>query len=152
MTKDLTYYINLNYPVTLERDVEDGEIYYSAEIPDLPGCGSSGKTIDEALEKLQEAKEAWIEVSLERNLSIPEPVSENDFSGKFLLRIPTKLHMALSKLAKSEGISLNQYIKSILEIHTTLTFEQQNIKSRDEKLLTILKSMEHKIEKLEKRD
>lgn len=114
--KDLKYYLNLNYPITIEKYTEyDGREYFAAEIPDLPGCGAEGKTVDEALKKLEEAKQAWIEVSLERGLEIPEPATEDQFSGKFLLRIPAKLHRQLALKAKRVRMSLNQYVRSILE-------------------------------------
>lgn len=135
MKKDLTYYLSLNYPITIETYTEGKEVHYSLEIPDLPGCGAEATTLNEALEKLNDAKELWIEASLKRNLNIPELVSEDDFSGKFLLRIPTKLHMALAKQAKNENLSLNQYVKSILEIHTVLAYEKHEMEERYEKLL-----------------
>ena len=114
--KDLEYYLKLNYPITIEKYIEyDGKEYFAAEIPDLPGCSAQGETIEEALKKLEEAKKAWIEVSLERGLEIPEPVTEDQFSGKFLLRISAKLHRQLAIKAKRANMSLNQYIRSILE-------------------------------------
>lgn len=115
MKKDLSYYLSLNYPVTIIKDREDDKIYFEAEIPDLPGCGAHGESVEEALKRLDEAKKLWIEISLERGLDVPEPTSEDEFSGKFLLRIPARLHMQLSKLAQNEGVSLNQYIRNSLE-------------------------------------
>ena len=74
MKKDLTYYLNLRYVVVIKKYIEySGEEYFGAEIPDLPGCGAGGRTRGEALKRLQEAKRAWIEVSLERGLDVPEP-------------------------------------------------------------------------------
>jgi antitoxin HicB len=115
MKKDLSYYLSLNYPVTIIKDREDDKIYFEAEIPDLPGCGAHGESVEEALKRLDEAKKLWIEISLERGLAVLEPTSEDEFSGKFLLRIPARLHMQLSKLAQNEGVSLNQYIRNSLE-------------------------------------
>ena len=36
--------------------------------------------------------------------------TEQDYSGKISLRVPKTLHKDLARGAKSEGISLNQYI------------------------------------------
>jgi len=70
------YYLGLRYPVVIEKFTEyNGEERFGAEIPDLPGCGAEGRTKEEALERLREAKRAWIEVSLERGLDVPEPGS-----------------------------------------------------------------------------
>ena len=74
MKKDLKYYLNLPYTIRIFKYTEyDGKEHFGAEIPELPGCGAEGRTREEALTKLQEAKRAWIEVSLERGLDIPEP-------------------------------------------------------------------------------
>ena len=74
MKKDLSYYLSLRYHIVIKKDFDyDGKGYYVAEIPDLPGCRVESKTAEEALEKIQEAKRAWIEVRLERGLDIPEP-------------------------------------------------------------------------------
>ena len=114
--KKLDYYLNLNYPITIDKFTDyDGKIKYVTEIPDLPGCSSYAEELDEALKKLEDAKISWIEVSLARNLEIPEPVTENKFSGKFLLRIPAKLHKQLTIKASRDGLSLNQFIRSALE-------------------------------------
>ena len=157
---DLKYYLNLNYPITIEKYTEyDGREYFAAEIPDLPGCGAEGKTVDEALKKLEEAKKAWIEVSLERGLEIPEPATEDQFSGKFLLRIPAKLHRQLALKAKRENTSLNQYIRSILEkslyedqiVSTLKQLEEQNnlIMSRNELLEERIQRIEVHLSRLE---
>lgn len=114
-TKGLDHFLGLNYPYTVEEYEEDGKRFFSLSIPDLPGCGAIGETIEEALKNLEEAKKAWIEVCLEEGLPIPEPESEKEFSGKFLLRIPPRLHMKLKKLAEKDGMSLNKYISSILK-------------------------------------
>jgi antitoxin HicB len=120
MAKDLRYYLELKYPIVLAESTENGKTYFEVEIPDLPGCGSFGENIEEALSRLAEAKELWIEARLKRALSIPEPVSEEDFSGKFLLRITPELHRRLASGAKSESLSLNQYARKVLEERVSL--------------------------------
>ena len=114
--KDLKYYLGLNYPITIEKYTEyDEKEYFAVEIPDLPGCGAGGKTIEEALKNLEAAKRAWLEVSIEKGLDIPEPATEDQFSGKFLLRIPARLHRKLAFNAKKASMSLNQYVRSVIE-------------------------------------
>uniref|UniRef100_UPI0028EEFD6B toxin-antitoxin system HicB family antitoxin n=1 Tax=Selenomonas noxia TaxID=135083 RepID=UPI0028EEFD6B len=41
-------------------------------------------------------------------ISIPEPAHEEDYSGRFNLRLPKSLHKDLALTAKMEGVSLNQ--------------------------------------------
>jgi antitoxin HicB len=115
LDKDLDYFMGLNYPYAVEEIEEDGKKIFSLSVSDLPGCGAEGETIEEARARLEEAKEAWIQTALDAGLLIPEPDIEDGFSGKFLLRIPPKFHMKLSKRAEREGVSLNQLIRLILE-------------------------------------
>lgn len=151
MKKGLKYYLGLNYPITVETFEEDGKVGYSLEIPDLPGCGADGNTLNKALSRLQDAKELWIRESLKSGLSVPEPVSEDDFSGKFLLRMPIKLHMQLSKKAKSKKLSLNQHVKSLLEKADLLDTLQTYIQKMNEGIMKKLESQNDKIERLELR-
>lgn len=51
----------------------DSEPVYVALIPELPGCYTHGKTLDEALELLNEVKVEFIYFMLEDGLAVPEP-------------------------------------------------------------------------------
>ena len=55
--------------------IENAGNNYSAYVPDLPGCISSGKTIEETKKNIQEAIEMHIEGMREDGLPIPEPTS-----------------------------------------------------------------------------
>lgn len=48
---------------------EDG--YWVAECPTLPGCVSQGKTVEEAMQNIREAIQAYIEALEMDKLSIP---------------------------------------------------------------------------------
>jgi Uncharacterized conserved protein len=45
--------------VVIERD-EDG--YYVAYVPELPGCHTQARTLDELLERIKEAVKLYLEV------------------------------------------------------------------------------------------
>jgi antitoxin HicB len=49
--------------VLLHPEVEGG---YSVSVPAMPGCHSQGETLEEALAKIREAADLWIEVQEER--------------------------------------------------------------------------------------
>lgn len=117
--RNLEYYLNLKYPYTIEEEEENGEKVFVAEIPDLPGCGAQGSTLEELRENLEEAKTIWIEESWKRKLDIPEPSKE--YSGRILLRIPPVLHGQLNKRARQQGVSLNQFIRNLLETRLDLS-------------------------------
>jgi antitoxin HicB len=114
MMQDLDRYLRLRYPVEIVQAEEGG---YFAHIPDLPGCMAQGETIEEAMRSLEDAKRAWIEVRLEDGLEVPaphEPVEE--YSGRFLMRVPKSLHRELAMRARREATSLNQYVLHLLSL------------------------------------
>ena len=56
----------------------------------------------------------WIEVALEEGIPIPEPAPNEDYIGKFVVRLPRSLHRQLAETAEREGVSLNQFINVAL--------------------------------------
>jgi predicted RNase H-like HicB family nuclease len=121
--KKLEYYLGLRYPIEIVEE-EDGVV---ATIPDLPGCASFGETIDEAVGNVNSTKELWISGRIESGQSVPEPNSVDEFSGKFVLRIPRVLHKSLDREAKRQGVSLNQYILHLLSERNALTILQVGV-------------------------
>ena len=91
------------YPI----DEEYGEIEWVAEIPDLPGCIGLGDTEEKAIQMVKDAKIAWICHAIKENRNAPElsKLFENDYSGKFTLRLPKSLQ-ELAIQAEEEGVSL----------------------------------------------
>jgi antitoxin HicB len=107
----LEFYLEQQYPVTLYPDRDGG---FVAEIKDLPGCMTQGETAEEALAEVEDARVLWLETAYEYGDDIPLPSNETQYSGKTLLRMPRSLHQKLAEGADREGVSLNQYIVSIL--------------------------------------
>lgn len=105
--KDFEYYHSLPYRIVLYPAVESG---FVVEIPDLPGCISQGEDINDAFQMIEGAKQAWIETALEKGIHIPEPRVEEDYSGKFNVRVPKSLHRLLAERATKENVSLNQLV------------------------------------------
>ena len=91
---------------------EDGTWF--TRIVEFPGCMTEGHNAPEALTNLDDAMEAWIEVHLEDGDPIPEPLTAEHFSGKFVVRVAKTLHRDLSLRAEHEGISLNQFVATQL--------------------------------------
>ncbi len=50
----------------------DEEGYWIAEVPSLPGCGSDGKTREEALERAKEAIQSYTEALEADSLPVPQ--------------------------------------------------------------------------------
>jgi antitoxin HicB len=111
MQKTIDYYMALPYTIELQYDSEDA---WFVRVKELPGCMSQGDTPEEAMEMIREAMELWLEVALEDGDPIPEPRELDDYSGKFVVRLPRSLHRDLVQEAVEEGVSLNQYISVAL--------------------------------------
>jgi len=102
---DINYYSQIKYPLTILRE-DDGS--YFAEYPDLKGCMTIAESFEEIQTMAEDAKLAWLETALEKNILIPEPKDISSYSGNFKLRIPKSMHKQLSDTAKAEGVSMNQ--------------------------------------------
>ncbi|MBQ7728031.1 MAG: type II toxin-antitoxin system HicB family antitoxin [Clostridia bacterium] len=115
--KTLDEYMSLPYKMELTPVPDEGGFVVS--FPELPGCLTSGKTAEEALENARDAKESWISAALEDHIAIPEPDEDRVYSGQFKLRIPKSLHRSLAEHSRREGISLNQYCMFLLTKNDT---------------------------------
>lgn len=111
MNKDINYYMNLPYTRELIR--EQSGIWF-VQIKELPGCMSQGSSPEEALRMIDDAMRGWLKIELEDGESIPEPKLDEEYSGKFVVRVPKSLHHKLSDLSEADDVSLNQWIVSAL--------------------------------------
>ena len=102
-------YMKLPYNYIVKPVQDESGSYYHASILEFSGCQSTGDTFQDAYSGLQEAMEGWIETKLENGFPIPEPIEDEKYSGKFVLRLPKSLHKHLAIEAEKEGVSLNQY-------------------------------------------
>jgi antitoxin HicB len=91
---------------------EDGTWF--ARVVEFPGCMTEGDTEQEALSNLEDAMTGWVELHLEDGDPIPEPLTVEAYSGKFMLRVAKSLHRDLARRADREGVSLNQYVSTQL--------------------------------------
>ncbi len=64
----------MRYAVVFERS----ETGYAAYVPDLPGCVTTGRTLDETKELIRDAIAFHLEGMREEGLPIPEPTSLAD--------------------------------------------------------------------------
>lgn len=112
--KSIEYYLGLPYRVEIYPEPDGSG--YTALIPELPGCMTCADTLEELWSMIEEAKGGWLEISLEDGDYIPEPapIEIEEYSGKFVVRLPTSLHQQLAKRAEQEKTSLNQLVVMLL--------------------------------------
>ncbi len=108
--KSVDYYTNLPYNFLIRSISDESGNYYYGQVLELDGCQSHGDSFEEASRNLREAMKGWLSVKLEHGDHIPEPVNDDNYSGKFIVRVPKSLHRRLAIEAQKEGISLNQYL------------------------------------------
>lgn len=102
-------YMKMPYTRLVQEMNDESGHYYYGRILELDGCQSTGDTLAELYENLNEAMEGYLEVKITNNLPIPLPNKVSDYSGKFVIRLPKTLHQRLSIEAEQEGVSLNQW-------------------------------------------
>lgn len=105
-------YLSMPYRMEIVKDCDAGS--YVVSFPDLPGCITSGETIESAVANADDAKREWISAALKDGVPVREPNDLGKYSGQFKLRIPKSLHRSLTEHARFEGISLNQYCVYLL--------------------------------------
>lgn len=116
--KTINYYLKLPYKLEIVPDPEEGG--YVARYPELPGCITTGDSIETVLDNAVDAKKAWLEAAIADGREIDEPASVDEYSGQFKLRIPKSLHKSLAEHSKKEGVSMNQYCVYLLSKNDAL--------------------------------
>jgi len=120
MKKELEYYLNVPYKIEIVRIPEDEGGGYLARLPQFGELGivGDGNTVEEAIRDLEENKKLRFQEYLEKGFKIPEPEKDvDDFSGKFIVRMPKFLHRELALSARKNGVSLNQYVCTLLAMN-----------------------------------
>jgi len=111
MNKSVEYYLGLPYSVEMRRTPDEG---WFVRVREWPGCMSEADTAEEALANIQEVIPLWLEGALDSDYEIPEPRSVEDYSGRFMVRVPRSLHRDLAELAERESTSLNLLVNVAL--------------------------------------
>ncbi|MBA3708997.1 MAG: type II toxin-antitoxin system HicB family antitoxin [Planctomycetes bacterium] len=102
------------YPCTVRHLTADEGGGYLISFPDLPGCMSDGETMAETKRHAADAVAGYLASCRKHHDPVPEPGSGGPASGKFLVRLPKSLHVALAERAKVEGVSMNLMFTAIV--------------------------------------
>jgi len=70
-----------HYPIFIEPGNEARA--WGVVVPDLPGCFSTGDTLDEAIIAAEQAAAAWIDVALDAGMPIPPSSPAANWAGQF---------------------------------------------------------------------
>ncbi|MBI4382437.1 MAG: type II toxin-antitoxin system HicB family antitoxin [Nitrospinae bacterium] len=100
----------LSYPAKIKYVAEDKA--YLVEFPDLPGCLTEGKTLDDARHNAKEALTGYLASVFERNFKIPAP---SDIKGKGVYRVEPEpevsVPVVLRKLRETRNLTQGDIAK-----------------------------------------
>ncbi len=101
-----------HYAYRVVWSAEDGEhVATVAEFPSLSWLHADQAKALRGLVDLVAAVVADLQANGE---SIPEPIAERRFSGKFNVRVPESLHRELALAAAEAGVSMNRLVSDRL--------------------------------------
>lgn len=105
------------FPVEVRQVESEKGGGWVAEIPALGRYAFSGwgETRDEAFEALYEIAESIIRDYVDEGIELPDYPADPEYSGNFMTRSQKRLHASLVTESAMQGVSLNQYVNSILE-------------------------------------
>lgn len=87
----------------------DEDQCFIGSAPPLIGQCCHGDNEAAVIRELGQIVEEWIAIHEGDGRPLPEPTAGQEYSGKFVLRIPPELHKGLALRALSAGVSLNAY-------------------------------------------
>jgi predicted HicB family RNase H-like nuclease len=101
-----------HYKYSVQWSARDREFVGTvAEFPSLAWLDESER---DAFEGIKQIVADIVVEMIEGGETPPTPLSERDFSGKLMLRIPPELHQRLATEAAENNISLNRLISARL--------------------------------------
>ena len=104
----------MEYAMVLRELTADEGGGWLAEVSDLPGCMGDGETGQEAIDDALNAIGEWIAEAEATGRTVPQPNGIENYSGKFLQRVPKSVHMKLTAQARREGVSLNSFVTMLI--------------------------------------
>ena len=105
--------MNINhYTYRVTWSQEDGEhIGLCAEFPSLSWLAP---TPEKALAGIRHLVDEVVADMQATGEPVPDPLSEKQYSGRFMVRVPSLVHRALATEAAEQGVSINRLVSAKL--------------------------------------
>lgn len=146
MKKDLAYYTKLPYTIELVPISESEGGGFIAQLPQVGrfAITGHGETPEKAIAKLEKVKRERFAKYLKKGVTIPEPEPEKEeYSGRFIVRLPKILHYQLVAGAKQNQSSLNQYVTYLLALNFHLERQERQFDAIKDELEIMSHAMWH---------
>ena len=107
--------MNINhYTYRVTWSPEDGEhVALCAEFPSLSWLAATPEKALAGIRRLVGEVVADMQAAGE---PIPTPLAEKQYSGRFMVRVPSLVHRALATEAAEQGVSINRLVSAKLAI------------------------------------
>ena len=126
-----------DYKMEISCVVEGDDKFWIARYPDFNSCIGQGRTKIEAIEECEENLKALIAFFEENNRPLPVPSKDEDeYSGKFTVRISKQLHRRCAICAQENNVSLNHFVSEALAFYCA----NQQFKSSKTTIIEIIDS------------
>ena len=104
--------MNRNYAIVVYPFNTDKGVQWCAEFPDVKGCVGGGNTAEEAVREAYENLDFYLDSLAELGLPVPPAnyKANEDYSGKYVVRMSKSLHRDVALMSEAEGISMNSFI------------------------------------------
>ena len=105
--------MNINhYTCRVTWSQEDGEhVGLCAEFPSLPWLAA---TPEKALAGIRRVVGEVVDDMQSAGEPVPEALSEKQYSGRFMVRVPSQVHRSLATEAAEQGVSINRLVSAKL--------------------------------------
>jgi predicted RNase H-like HicB family nuclease len=113
--KSLDYYLKLPWSYTVITAIEDGESFFIVRVNELPGVCTDAPTVEEAMTLIKQAIKGAIELYIDNNEEVPEPINPQIYKGKILYRTTGKRHLRLVREATIQNKSLSAVIDECID-------------------------------------
>lgn len=105
--------MNINhYTYRVTWSQEDGE--YVGLCAEFPSLSWLAPTPEKALAGIRRLVSEVVDDMQMTGEPIPDPLSEKQYSGRFMVRVPSLVHRALATEAAEQGVSINRLVSAKL--------------------------------------
>ena len=113
------------YTYRVEWSAEDDA--YLGRCLEFPSLGAHGASAQEALSEIESVVADSVQWMLEDGETPPESLGSATFKGNILFRSTPETHRELSTRAQEAGVSLNQYLQSLVQRHLAVASVEQEV-------------------------
>jgi len=104
---------------------------------------AEGASPEETIANLADSRELWVEARLTKGYPVPEPLSDDEPSGRISLRMLPSLHGQLARIAARRDISINLLLNTVLAQYAGAAAVENEIAPIVENLATVANDLRH---------